>query len=294
MKITNYFQKLIDICSKKHTKVKSYPEEVEITDSYIEDFFNKPKKSKKEISKEYEEKGFLPQNEEYEGCTHATQEDVEKEPRKYIIEECVEACEILWSKNIFTYMCSEFCDNNAWIELIEDDLSVENLEIINNLKNPYKIYKGYHNGSVMVIVPTLGLDAKELLIRFADMLKMQDVPKREATITRINALIQSGYGMEIKNPAYVPYEKFEERIKSLNPIQRYNELEKYLHSVECEEYISDVDETKIDRPVEEILKENGYIISEDNHKIYKNAFYYKKHLKYLKSLKPEKQSHKLS
>lgn len=285
MKITSYFHKLIEVCSKKNKIFEETPADYQID---VESFFGRTK-SLEEINKELVERGFLPQNEEYKGCSHATQEDVEKNPREFIIEECVEPCKILWGKNIFTFMCSEFCDNNAWIEILEENLSEENQQIINNLPEPFYIFKGYHSGSVIVGVKCLGQKAILLLSQFACMLKMQDVPDKESTVDLETALIQSGYSKTIPNPEYKTMKEFEESIKDIDPKEKYEKLGEYFHSSANQEFIEEVDYSKIKKSIEKILKENGFVQDKDNNKIYRNNFYYQKHLRYLEYLKTQEQ-----
>lgn len=62
---------------------------------------------KKEKAIELEKKGFLPENEGYSETTSSPQEEVEKNPTQYIIQECLPACLELWRKNIYTFMVSD-------------------------------------------------------------------------------------------------------------------------------------------------------------------------------------------
>ena len=60
-------------------------------------------KRKKERAIELESKGFLPKNEDYHPTMFSKQEVVEKNPTKYIIQECLPACQELWKKNLYIY-----------------------------------------------------------------------------------------------------------------------------------------------------------------------------------------------
>ncbi len=62
---------------------------------------------------------------------HVSLEYVMANPQEYIIPECLLACELLWDKNIETFMVSNYDDNHLYVLL--DDLSDENLSIIKDL-----------------------------------------------------------------------------------------------------------------------------------------------------------------
>ncbi len=55
-------------------------------------------KAKEEHKKEILSKGFLPINDELNATMNSSMEDVEKNPRTFIIEECIPACKELWKK----------------------------------------------------------------------------------------------------------------------------------------------------------------------------------------------------
>ena len=48
-------------------------------------------------------------------------------PDEYIIPENLEACKLLWSKNIFTKMCNNYDNDYSWITI--NTFSHENQEI---------------------------------------------------------------------------------------------------------------------------------------------------------------------
>lgn len=69
------------------------------------DFWHDPtpeeiEQRKKEWAIELERKGFLPENEGYSETMSSPQEAVENNPKRFIIEECIPACQELWKKNI--------------------------------------------------------------------------------------------------------------------------------------------------------------------------------------------------
>lgn len=62
--------------------------------------FNRVKTSeeKEKYRKEILSKGFLPINDEFNETMNSSMEVVEKNPRTFIIEECIPACKELWKK----------------------------------------------------------------------------------------------------------------------------------------------------------------------------------------------------
>lgn len=63
---------------------------------------------------------------------------IAEEPEEFIIPECLEACKMLWSKNIETFMCSNEEDDNLYI--LVQNLSEKNLATMKNLVENSKCY----------------------------------------------------------------------------------------------------------------------------------------------------------
>ena len=59
---------------------------IDLSDFYKEKTPEEIKEEKRRYSEELEQKGFLPMNDELEETSHSTQEEVEQQPKKYIIE----------------------------------------------------------------------------------------------------------------------------------------------------------------------------------------------------------------
>lgn len=213
---------------------------------------------------------LLPYSKEYVGAPSVSQSVVEEHPEKWIIEECIPACQILWDKNIYTFMCSDQLDQNAWIEIRLATLSDENKQVLETIKKQYNCYQ-YHTGCINISVPGKGIRARQELIKIANMFAMQDVLDPTAFTTLEEILISSGCSKQIPNPAYKP---LEEQLKDLTFANWGMSME--------EEYITVVDETKITRPVLDYITSFGAIWEDD--KIYRSEFDYNKHLKYLEYL----------
>ena len=102
-----------------------------------------------------------------------------KNPRKYIIEECIPACKELWSKNIYTFMVSDHLnDGECWIELDADALSDDNKSIYLDLDSNEVKKFSYHRGAINFGVRCVGKEAQEKLLEIAQKFEMQDVQEK--------------------------------------------------------------------------------------------------------------------
>lgn len=213
----------------------------------------------------------LANNKEYEGAPRVSQQVVEENPRRWIIEECVPACQILWDKNIYTFMCSDGIDNDSWIELEIDCLSEENKAILEQIKEEYVCFP-YHPGCLSILVKGKGRKAQEELINMANRFVMQDVPSKHATSTMKEIYMKCGCRKEIDNPDYTP---LEEQLANFS-------IDNWGKEIESPTIIV-FDPTKVTKSDDEYLEEVGAIVDEDTGVIYKNQFHYNKHLNYINS-----------
>lgn len=211
----------------------------------------------------------LPYNEEYVGATSVSQDVVESDPRRWVIEECVPACQVLWSKNIYTFMCSDPLDINAWIEIRLDSLSEENLLVLEQIKKKYNCYQ-YHAGCINISVRGMGKGAQEELVRMASMFAMQDVPDNLATMTIDEILMRLGCCRRVKNPNYEA-----EMEKWMNDLSFSN-----WGSPAPQEYDFFADRSLMTKSEDEYIRDFGAIKEGD--KIYISKFHYDKHLAWLK------------
>lgn len=218
----------------------------------------------------------LADNRIYEGAPRVSQQDVEESPRRWIIEECVPACEILWSKNIYTFMCSDRLDKNAWIELKLSNLSSENLDILRELCNEYHCYQ-YHEGCLNISVDGMGKKAQKELINIANRFVMQDVPVGEATYSIEDVYKKCGCVKTIPNPNYV---SLEEQLSDLS-------LSNWGKCLE-DPVIEVFDPSKVNKSFEEYIDDCGAVIDPTTGIIYRSVFHYCKHLRYINSLENKK------
>lgn len=242
---------------------------------------------KKQRNKEIEEKGFLPINEEYSETTSSPMEEVEKNPKIFIIEECIPACKILWDKNIYTFMVSDHLNEGiSWIEVNQDALSEENKNVILSLSEEDIIKFSYHKGYINFGVSCVGKKAQERLIDIANMFEMQDVQKGFAYITIPEFLMNycNCYD-EVDNPEYYPLEETPELFSTFEGLNKYNE---WINSIHSRKTIRKYNPNKLEKSIEYYLQANNMIM--DGDKVYLSRYHYDKHLKYLKYLESQKSS----
>ncbi len=259
----------------------------ELTSEEIESFgFHElTEEEETERKKAIERKGFLPENDEYNETSSSPQEIVEKNPKRFIIEECIPACQNLWAKNIYTFMVSDHLNEGVcWIEVFLDSLSQENKEIYANLTGEDIIKFSYHKGAVNFGVKCVGKEGQEKLLELAEQFQMQDVPASQAYISSQDFLINyCGCYDEVPNPNYVemtppwalqlPYKQLIEYMK------QYNDWE---GSIASQETLKKLNLSKMTQPLDVLIKEHGMIA--EGERIYLSPFHYEKHLKYVEAM----------
>lgn len=218
----------------------------------------------------------LADNKEYEGASRVSQEAVEREPRRWIIEECVPACQILWEKNIYTFMCSDGLDSDAWIELELACLSPENQAVLDELRKEYVCYS-YHEGCLNISVSGKGVKAQEELIQIALRFYMQDVPKKYATLDMESIYMTCGCYQEVENPDFIPIGA---QLANMT-------FENWGLTIQ-EPFIRVVARDKIVKSDAEYIRDVGAIQDSETGIIYRNQFHYDKHINYLNYLAERK------
>lgn len=241
-------------------------------------------KEKEEYKKEILSKGFLPINDELNETMTSSVEEVEKNPRTFIIEECIPACKELWKKNIYTFMVSDHVNEGVcWIEVFADNLSDENKEIFTQLEGEDIIKFSYHPGCISFGVNSVGAHAQERLLELAQKFQMQDVPYREAYITLPEYLINCGCYDEVENPNYVPMAEPWNMDLPLEQIGNYMiKYDEWRGSDKSKKTNKVFSQTKMTKPLEEYFDGTGVIY--DGDRVYLSEYHYKKHLNYVNSL----------
>lgn len=226
------------------------------------------------------QQGYLPMSSVYEGgCLSIEQETLEKNPEKYIMTECLDACKILWSKNIFTYMTSDYNDDSVYIEIKIEDLDEQNQDVITNLKKPYFKRNGKEN-TVMIGVCGIGASARDKMTALAKKFSMQDVPEHRLYISLEDALVLCGCCRLVKNPNYIPEYEIEEKRNSMTAGEFLDYRLKYEHSDASKRKICVFDPKKVIEKQEKYLQDNQFIVDLLQNKIFRSPFYYHKHLDY--------------
>ena len=234
----------------------------------------------------------LKDSKNYEGAPRVDEETVETNPERWIIPECIPACKILWSKNIYTFMCSDRVDQNAWIEIKLENLSEENLKILEELKQEYTCYS-YHTGCINISVTGMGKKAMLELIKIANRFSFQDVPEKEACYKIEDALIVAGCKKKVPNPNYITEEEYFKLHLEIKEWERYRVLaDNWFNFTEQE--IEVIDKTKIKQPLEENFTNTEMILDIESERVYRSNFHYQKHLNYLKYLEEKSKKRELS
>lgn len=241
-------------------------------------------KEKEEYRKEILSKGFLPINDEFNETMNSSMEDVEKNPRTFIIEECIPACKELWKKNIYTFMVSDHLNEGVcWIEVIVDNLSDENKEIFTQLEGEDIIKFSYHKGCINFGVNSVGSQAQKRLLELSQKFQMQDVPHGEAYITLPEYLIMCGCYDEVENPNYVPMaEPWNLGLPMEQMVDYLNKYDEWKGSDKSKKTNKVFSQAKMTKPLEEYFDGTGVIY--DGDRVYLSEYHYKKHLNYVNSL----------
>ena len=264
---------------------------MEQEDIDIEEYLAKFIKTPEEIEQEKREeknrlllKGYLPKNEEYNETPRSPMEMVEQNPQIYIMEECIPACEELWKKNVYTFMVSDYLnEGECWIEVVIDNLSDENKEILFQLSESDIRRRDYHRGCMIFGVNKVGKEGQERLLELAQKFQMQDVPYGEAYYTLPEYLIERGCYKEEPNPDYIEMQA--PWIQQSSPDElgaRIIAYDEYLASNQSKKTIKVFDSTKVTKPLEDYLSETGAIYEDG--RVYLSDYHYQKHQNYVKSL----------
>ena len=239
--------------------------------------------SKKELEDISEDKDYLPLSASYQETMHSPMEEVEKNPERFIMTECIPACQACWANNVYTFMVSDHLNEGCWIEVALENLSDENKEILESFSGDDVTKFSYHKGTMAFGVKKVGLEGQRRLLELAEQFKMQDVPHNEAWLTREEFLIQNGCYKVVDNPEYeemkpfwqvndVPYSEMMDYLK------RYTAWQNSPRSIKT---FKEFDESKMTRQLQEYCAEAGAIL--DGERVYLSEYHYEKHQNYLAS-----------
>lgn len=224
---------------------------------------------------------YMQQSNKFSEVSQTSMEEVENNPEKFIMTECIPACKELWSKDIYTFMVSNYIgENGIWIE-IYDEISDENLKYLKSLKSKNISVSIYHDGCYKIEVNHIGKNASDLLLEVCKGFKMQDVPKNIAYFSEEEFLIKCGCYNELLNPNYVEMKEFYEMEfdtfeEQKNYMSKYREWEL---SENSKKIVKTFNPNKKEKTTEEYVIERD-MIYEDG-RVYLSKFDYEKHLKYV-------------
>lgn len=211
---------------------------------------------------------------------------VMNEPEEFIIPENLEACKLLWSKNIFTKMNNNYDNDYSWITI--NTFSSENQELFNSLCLTDRRY-GLTYGGVgfkVPIVPGPGNDTFEAFKELIELFPMQDVQKDGyMTVEEFMIYYTDCYKME-----YTPEYK-EITAKMMSPdgdVLIYNkELEQYMSYNGIRRRIRVFDSSKLTKPIEDYIAESIFAdyYDPEEQKVYYNEMYFQAHMRYKEHVK---------
>lgn len=202
-------------------------------------------------------------------------------PEEFIIPENLEACKLLWSKNIFTKMCNNYDNEYSWITI--NQFSPENQALFEEFAIGDKRF-GLTWGGIgfkVPIVPGPGNDAFLAFKELIELFPIQDVQKDGCmTVEEFMIYYTDCYRME-----YTPEYK-ELTSKMMSPdgdVLLYNrEFEQYMSYNGVRRRIRVFDPTKMTKPLEDYIAESIFAdyYDPDNGMIYYNDMYYNAHMRY--------------
>jgi hypothetical protein len=205
--------------------------------------------------------------------THMDVSYVAENINEYIIPECRQACKLLWDKNIFTYLCTNY--DNDYTAIAISEFSAENQKIYYELSQTDSRLINWR-GLPAIRLEATGKEVIPVLNGLTDLFRMQDV-LYDGYYTIESFLIERGCYNIVDNPRYMK-DNQSENSKDLQAMMKH--LDDYNDNTP---HIYVYDETKVKRSLASYLKEAGltdfYVPHEG--KIFKNEFYFKAHKNYL-------------
>ena len=224
---------------------------------------------------------YMQQSNKFSEVSHTSMEEVENNPEQFIMTECIPACKELWSKNIYTFMVSNYTDKTRiWVE-IYDEISEENLRYLKSLKFKNISVNIYHDGFYQIAINHIGKNASDLLLEVCRGFKMQDVPKNIAYYSEEDFLIKCGCYDEKSNPNYYEMKEFYEmEFASLEEQRIYmDKFREWELSDNSKKTIKTFNPSKKEKTTEEYAIEHNMIYKDG--RIYLSKFDYEKHVKYV-------------
>lgn len=202
---------------------------------------------------------------------------------EFIIPENQKACQLLWSKNIFTKMCNNYDNVDSWITI--HLFSPENRELFDALSKVDEHF-GKTWGGIgfrVPIRPGIGKDTYEAFKELIDLFPMQDVQK-DGYMTEEEFLMDYMHCFRmVPNPNFhfLPKPKIEDYD---DMVQFSRDFSAYIDSTMVPREIREFDSSKMTKSVAEYVAESRFagLYDETEGKIFYNDIYYNGHLRYKK------------
>lgn len=218
--------------------------------------------------------------------SYVDMEEVMARPEEYIIPELQEACKELWAKNIFTNMVSDR-DNTGDTYIVLETLSEENQAVFDELAEhfPDNFKLAPYRKRLQIRFHTEAMTQEEIASKFKKAISLfvpQDV-QDDFYRTREEFLLECGCFKMIPNPEYDA---------NVDPMQMLfnGDLAGYdLQRKKTIKLIEAFDETKVEKPLEEYVKEKGLtrLYDPGTKRIYNSEFFLNRHKEYVKSQSEE-------
>lgn len=214
---------------------------------------------------------------------------VYQDPTEYIIPENLEACKLLWSKNIFTKMCNNYDNEFSWITI--NQLSEDNQRLFDSMAQIDErfgpTWGGF--GFRIPIRPGVGNDTLEAFSDVINMFEMQDVQlDGYMDFEEFMRMYTDCYKM-IDNPKYkyFPKPKLEDYD---DPTLYSKDFDRYVDSTLVPIKLRVFDESKMTKSFEEYIDASKFrgLYDSETRKVYYNDFYYQAHLRYKEQTKTPK------
>lgn len=214
-------------------------------------------------------------------------------PEEYIIPGNLEACKLLWSKNIFTRMCNNYDNEDSWITLGE--LSDENDAIFKSLEktNPCVGHTWGGRGFTIPVKP--GNDAFSSFSKIISLFKTQDIQKDGCMDYETFMTFYTPCYKVIPNPKKVVCEKpnFKDFPDTVEGTILYSRAyDEYVDSALVPSTIRVFDKSKMQGSVEDYINQSQFatFYDSDLKKVYYSKFFYDAHNRYKESLKENKKN----
>ena len=203
-------------------------------------------------------------------------------PEEFIIPENLEACKLLWSKNIFTVMCNNYDNEDSWITI--STLDESNQKLFDELCESHPENFGQTWGGVGITVPIQPAKGRDAFAAFKPLIELfsyQDVQKDGYMSKEEFLNYYCGCYKMVPNPLYedLPEPVYAEDGDKQEYIKQY--------AYYCDHHLIPktvrvFDETKMEKSFDEYLAESLFagLYDADNGHVYYNDFYYQAHLKY--------------